>query len=439
MTAQDFQDEPGLFPGLRAFLFGRKRGGLSEHSAGAHILSYLLVVVESVTVVLVLGHTLITLLLSSGWVIRAIAAMALFILIASVWAADLALIRSFQRIPALARNRQSFAVLEHVAFILFVMLIEGITYGVVIGTLDTNASALLSAAPIIAPTSPLFAAQIVLRAILLGWTTVQLLIVVNPLPVQLATLLNVGKSIVGAHVERQLEDLDLASVPLAGSFQVYAAMARPPRRTPTLINGWLRRRDDHREREEARQADQVREGLAALDAARHPALPAPRTPDDEYPTGGGTPVGKTPHAARAEDSGPWSGLRPWEDLPPLSEVGLNSGAAATGQPVPGNSSQERAMQAYVNVLLNEHPLMSRKKLREELNVRNDAAREYYNVWYYQCGGQAKVAHASRTQTATQAATQSNERENEREAAEDMADYPTISVPVRSPITHPVAR
>jgi hypothetical protein len=302
------QPAPGLLPRLRAALFGARTERLQESLHSTHWLSYLLVLTQSIAVVLVLGHAQIPLLFSGSWVVRGIVAAALFVLVASVYAADLAFLATVRRIPTLARNRQTSAHVEHLLYAAFVMLIEGSTYGVVVATLDRDPQALLSPAPLVAANGPLFYALVVGRVVLLCWSTVQLFIVAGKLPPQLTTLMTTGREIVGAHVEKQLAALDLSATTLAGAFRVYAAMSKPPRRVRTWLNGWLVKRDSHREAEEERQAQLVLDALHELDGARPvdvldgAPLPLPQLPggtryppawltdDTRPPTGGGSPI-----------------------------------------------------------------------------------------------------------------------------------------------------
>lgn len=446
------QDEPGIIPGLRQFFLGKKRAGLAEHAAAAHFLSYLLVVVESVTVMLVFGHTLFTLVFQSGWILGSIAAAALFILAASVIAADFALIQSFQRIPILARNRQSGMVFEHLLYILFVMLIEGSTYAVVIATLDTNAAAILSDKPIIAPNSRFFTVQIILRAVLLGWTTVQLLIVNQPLPVLLATLVNKGKTIVGAHVLQQLEGLDLQHVPLDASFQVYARMTAAPKRVPTLFNGWLRRRDDFKQEEEDRQAAGIHSALIALRAANQPMpdasadedtswraivtprgaprppLPPARVPTGHafmsappsHPTGGGTPSVLPVPAYPSQDD---------DTLPPQwwrETVAENAGTqAATVAGQVGSDdvrkiARDAALWHSAQIWLDTYPGMSKKALRNELGCRQEDASGYVEKWLLIPGNRDRRAEAQAAKRRTVSA------QPEDEAETDAAVVPVVT-------------
>jgi hypothetical protein len=289
--------QQGFFPRLWTKLFGPKTVRLTEDLRAAHWLSYLLVLTQSAAAVLVLGHSELPLLFgSSGWVIQAIVALAVFVLAATVYAADMCLLQTLKRIPVLARNRSGFALWEHVLYVLFVLLVEGSTYAVVMATLDQNPQALLSPAPLFPNDGWLFAAQIGLRAVLVCWTTLQLYIVRRKLPPQLTTLLGKGKEIVGGHVERQLGNLDMSGGNLAAAFNLYAAMSRAPRRARRWWNSWLVRLEEHHEREEERQTGLVVEALQSFEIARDGVV-------------------RSPLAARADDARSASGI---SQTPPLS-------------------------------------------------------------------------------------------------------------------------
>jgi hypothetical protein len=286
----------GILPRLRAALFGERTARLTETLHNTSWLSYLLVLTQSIAVVLVLGHAQIPLLFSADWITRGIVAAALFVLVASVYAADLCFLATIRRIPVLARNRQTTAHLEHLLYAGFVMLIEGSTYGVVVSTLDTNPHALLSPTPLVPQHGPIFLALVVGRVVLLCWTTVQLFVCSSKLPPQLTTLMGTGREIVGAHVEHKLAALDLEHMSLAAAFQVFAAMSKPARRVKTWLNGWLVKRDKHREDEEERQAGLVLEALGALERAQagepstHDADERETvSPPSRPPTGPGSP------------------------------------------------------------------------------------------------------------------------------------------------------
>jgi hypothetical protein len=82
----------GLVPRLLAAVFGERARRLTERATRAHWLSYLLVLSQSIAVVLVLGHAELPLLLGGSWAIRAMASMGVFVLVATVFASDLALL-----------------------------------------------------------------------------------------------------------------------------------------------------------------------------------------------------------------------------------------------------------------------------------------------------------------------------------------------------------
>lgn len=287
----------GILPRLRALIWGDRAARLTESLTKTHWLSYLLIVSQSIAVVLVLGHAELPLLLTGSWAIRALASMVFFVLIATVFASDLALLETLRRIPVLKRNRQRWQHREHMLYVSFVLLVEASTYALTLAVLDRDPQALFSAKPLIPTSGPIFWSQVILRAALICWTAIQLVVIRQRLPVLLSTLTSTGKEIVGAKVEQQLAELDIAGVTLPDTFRTYAAMARPPRRIPTWWNGWLVRREIAAEAEEQRQVDNVVDALEDLErrrvrAASQPGAPAVRTDEQDNtrpPTGGGSP------------------------------------------------------------------------------------------------------------------------------------------------------
>src|SRR5260221_5892520 len=164
------QKQQGIFQRAGIALFGERTQRLRETTTGAHALSYLLVTVQSAAVVLALGHQQLQLLLSGDPTIVLIASLALFLLVSSVVAADLCLLATLQRLPVLSRNRSTCSLIEHLAYLAFVLLVEGSTLALVLAVLDTNLRGLVSSAPIIPATGLLFGETMPARAALPSWT-----------------------------------------------------------------------------------------------------------------------------------------------------------------------------------------------------------------------------------------------------------------------------
>jgi hypothetical protein len=399
---------------MAAALFGQRTARLSETLGSTHWLLYLLVITSSITSVLVLGHSQIPLLFSADWGVRIIVAAAFFVLVATVYAADLCFLKTMARIPALARNRETTMQVEYMLYMLFVLAVECGTYGVVIWTFDCNPHALLDPAPLLPTTGAIFLAIIGGRIVLFGWTLIQLSIVSRKMAPQLTTLMGTGREIVGAHVEHGLAALDLQHMTLAGAFRVYAAMSQPPRRVKTWLNGWLVRRDAHREAEEQRQAGLVLEALRELDTAQKPEaseeaseplppgvpMPTPFTPDGVWlPTGPGTPSAMP----IATHPGPFDQTIPpgyaWESAAESRSTQAATVVVEASIEDIRKASREAALWASAQVLLNANPLMSRGQLRKELGCRQETASGLYSKWYYS-GGSALIAAARRESAAT---------------------------------------
>ncbi len=261
------QQRQGIFQRAGVALFGERTQRLRETTTGAHALSYLLVVVQSAAVILALGHAQLQQLLSGDPAIVLIASLALFLLVSSVVAADLCLLATLQRLPILARNRQTWALIEHLAYLAFVLVVEGSTLALVLATLDTDPHALISSAPIIPATGGLFGAMIAARAALTSWTAVQLWIVRGKLPPQWSTLLLEARELLGGKAQSAMSSLNLDGASLSALFNSYASMSRPPSRVARWWNRGLIAREAAALAEEDRQRLAVVQALSAFDAA----------------------------------------------------------------------------------------------------------------------------------------------------------------------------
>jgi hypothetical protein len=277
----------GIFQRAGVALFGERTQRLRESTTGAHALSYLLVTVQSAAVVLALGHQQLQLLLSGDATIVLIAGLALFLLVSSVVAADLCLLATLQRLPVLSRNRSTWSLVEHLAYLAFVLLVEGSTLALVLAVLDTDPHALVEPAPIIPAAGWLFAAMIGARAALTGWTAVQLWIVRAKLPPQWSTLLLEARELLGGKAQAVMSALNLDSASLASLFDAYAQMSRPPARVARWWNRGLIRREAAALSEEDRQREAVVRALSAFDAPHVEPLSNGAHP--RPPTGPGSP------------------------------------------------------------------------------------------------------------------------------------------------------
>jgi hypothetical protein len=378
--------ESGLVQQALTRLFGAKAARLSERLAPSHWLSYVLILSQSAAVLLVFGHQELPLLSDPSWAIRIIAGMGLFILLATVLAADMAMLRTLQRMPALARNRQRWAWREHALYVAFVLVTEGVTLFVVLSTLDADPAALVSARPLIAPTSAAFGLAIFLRVALVSWTAVQLVVIRSRLPVLLSTLTATGRELVGAHVERKLATLNLDSIHLPAAFRVYATMSRPPRSIPTWLNGWRIRRELAAEAEEARQVEAVVSALEDLELRQRdellpllPALEAGSLPDDRPPE---PPEPPPPPSGGLPDVPPDAGVS--ESLAGLTHytpsLRMLRGRTAVNQARARKVSRAEALWTQARALLDAHPEMSRADLREKLRCRRETANALWARW-----------------------------------------------------------
>jgi len=280
----------GILQRAGVALFGERAQRLRESTTGAHALSYLLVTVQSAAVVLALGHQQLQLLLSGDPAITLLAGLALFLLVSTVIAADLCLLATLQRVPVLARNRATWALFEHLAYLAFVLLVEGSTLALVLAVLDTDPRALVSDAPIIPAGGWMFAAQIGARAALTCWTAVQLWIVRAKLPPQWSTLLLEARELLGGKAQQVMGSLNLDRAPLASLFDAYAQMSLPPARVARWWNRGLIRREAAALAEEDRQRLAVVQTLSTFDVAGTQIVPGGAQQPTRPPTGPGSPV-----------------------------------------------------------------------------------------------------------------------------------------------------
>ncbi len=302
--------QQGIFQRAAVALFGERTARLRESTTAAHWLSYLLVTVQSAAVVLALGHQQLQLLLSGDAVVTLIAGLALFLLVSTVVAADLCVLATLQRVPVLARNRQTWSLLEHLGYLAFVLLVEASTLALVIAVLDTDPQALVSDRPIIPAGGVLFAAQIGARAVLTSWTAVQLWIVRAKLPPQWSTLLLEARELLGGKAQSAMSGLNLDGAGLSALFNSYAQMSRPPARVARWWNKGLIAREAAALAREDEQREAVVRALSAFDTAgvtakqhvgSNGARPQPTQPT-RPPTGPGSPTVAL-HDASDDDGG----------------------------------------------------------------------------------------------------------------------------------------
>ncbi len=368
----------GIFQRAGVALFGERTQRLRESTTGAHALSYLLVTVQSAAVVLALGHQQLQLLLSGDPTITLIASVAIFLLVASVVAADLCLLATLQRLPVLSRNRSTWSLVEHLAYLAFVLLVEGSTLALVLAVLDTNPHALVGSAPIIPAVGWLFGALIGARAALTTWTAVQLWIVRGKLPPQWSTLLLEARELLGGKAQAVMGALNLESASLASLFDAYAQMSRPPARVMRWWNRGLIAREAAALAEEDRQREAVVRALSAFDTPsveRHNVALTSAAAPDRPPTGPGTPR-RAPAERRQDREAPGPNVRqlPTGDRPSRTAARASSGGRSSarrrGGPRIAESVEPRARAVWQSG-------MSVEALRRDAGISRASAQKYH--------------------------------------------------------------
>lgn len=249
-------------------LFGYRATRLTETERPRSFMAYVLMGTQSAALVLVFGHSEISWLEARNPVMVGIVALSLFVLVATAIAAQNCAIACMRRVGILFRNGAYFAALEHVAYIMFVLIVEILTYGIAIDVLETNPQALLSDAPIIPFGATGFLATIALRAAYIGWTEVQLQIVSAPLPPQWETFMARGKEMIGGHGQTILENMHLSSTDLAAVARAFAEMSKPAVKRKAWWNGWLLRRDEEYRTALDEQARRVSDQLQEVSGNR---------------------------------------------------------------------------------------------------------------------------------------------------------------------------
>lgn len=378
------QQQQGIFRRAGVYLFGERTQRLRESSGSSHWLSYLLVIVQSTAVVLALGHQTIGLLFSGEPAIVAIAIMSLLLLVATVWAADLCLLATLRRLPALARNRQSWALAEHLLYLTFVLAVEGATLAIVLVVLDTDPLSLVSDRPIIPAIDWLFALLIGARVALVAWTSVQLWLVRQKLPPQWSTLILEARELIGGKAQAGMVGLNLERASIGQLFAAYAAMSRPPARIARWWNRGIIRREQLALAEEDRQRTAVVQALSTFDgrAAGAPPYNAQSDAPTRPPTGPGSPT--VAPSEPAEGQGLRNPSRPRRAqvirLPNPDAPARRRGAAQSGLRNPGSgrrvgeSVEAKARAVWSAAPLQTDPVRQPRMGVPQLQVAADISR-----------------------------------------------------------------
>ena len=240
---------------------------LRESEGRTSWLSYLLMLVQSLTLVLIGGSVeLRTLLSGAPLPEKALMTLSLAVLVLGTYAADMCAQRTMGRISVLWRNRRGWVATEHTLYVAFVVGVEMATYAVALYVIETNPQALLAGASILPTTALVIGVMVGVRALIIAWTYVQLKVIADPLPANDLTLMRQIVEKTGGHADAQLDGLQLQARDLPTVLNAIAEMSKPPRRIPHWYNGWLRRRDAEAEAEQdALRARQI----AALQSLTH--------------------------------------------------------------------------------------------------------------------------------------------------------------------------
>ncbi len=261
----------GWLPRMLIWIRGERVRDLTEQTHPMPFASYMLTVLQSIAVVLALGHSELVQLLAGQSILssRLIDGGALLLLVATVFIADYAAIRSMERLATLSRNR-SVMLFEHLAFVGFLLVLEMATLGVVLAALDQNPATLVTGTgtAIIPASGVFFLAQVGLRSVLIVWTMIQLFIISQPLPVQWTTLEQKAMKLLGGHAQEKLESLQLSQDDIGELFESFAMTTRRSPHRITWWNRWLVERERDLESREAAHQQDVVHALRRLSQSR---------------------------------------------------------------------------------------------------------------------------------------------------------------------------
>src|SRR5579859_1065599 len=168
------------------------RGELTTNEHKVPAMAVLLFICSSITLVNYLGHTELFTVLDAAkpMTIRVVMGISLLLLVAQAITVDWCIVRSYPRIGLYMRRfRRDWPMFfEYLFYFIIGGGTEAYTYVGVIYSLDSNASALFSSAPLIDPASPQFKVQIGLRGVLFFWTIVQIILLNEDIRTDMVTL-----------------------------------------------------------------------------------------------------------------------------------------------------------------------------------------------------------------------------------------------------------
>jgi len=209
--------------------FGARATKLEEREKHAPPLAYLLTGAVSLASILVFAHNDIPVLFSPDIAAQAIALVQVAVIVTAVIVGDMCVVRSYYRLEVLSLRGATGMLIEHIAYMLFVMTVNISTYFTVS---QANIHALLTGAPIIP--DQFLTVEEVARALVVGWTAMQLLITSDKLLVQWSTIMRETAELMGGKAIDWLKSLNIDLGDPVAIFTAYGAvvdsMARPRRR-----------------------------------------------------------------------------------------------------------------------------------------------------------------------------------------------------------------
>lgn len=256
--------QQGWLTRIAVWIRGERVKELEERTHHLPPIAYLLLLVTSLSVVLVFGHSELVQMLAPGSLSAKLPpAILLLVLVVSVVAADVTSISSMGRVQVLARNR-SWMLYEHLLYIAFVMAVEIGAFGALLIASTHDPNAIFSSEASIIPAG-IFSTIIVWgRAALLGLTFIQLFITSQKLPAGINTLERESMGLLGGLALTQLQNTHFAPHDLGTLYKAVAKTDRRPPRRRTWWNGWLCDMEEKRDADQIKRANDIAATLDEL-------------------------------------------------------------------------------------------------------------------------------------------------------------------------------
>lgn len=217
----------------------------------------LLVIVQSAALVLVFGHTEIFRLFAADMKTVAVAAISLFVLVASTFAGDVTVSKVMRRIGPLRRMQEEALAGWLIVYSVFILGVEGCTFAVALWAVEQRPDALFSQTPLLPNSGPLLALQIGLRALMLPLTFVMLQITASRLELGYEVAVVDARARVGGMMRETLAETTLEASSLGDLMAAWGRLNAPMPRKRTRWNGHAIARDEEYARRLQAQTESI--------------------------------------------------------------------------------------------------------------------------------------------------------------------------------------